>query len=251
METTNFELTRFLLNSVNNAQEEAVNHKDYNILKNNFHLFSEKNKYIMNTFRYYNNIVDFNDDIKKVEIFLRRFPNSKFLNENDIDNLTYIKYHMEVLFHKIHTILELKKLMINEVYKVGFSEKECTWENLKKHSKLRSKVPMQILDNYFKTFKHIIDLRHLNTHRGHYNDEKSIDISASLNIYKWAEKDGYNLGENFKLMMPKFLIEYKLREFKKERVKFVKNASIATIYYKEEFFKYLLIDFKNNIENWK
>ncbi|MFV8334105.1 hypothetical protein [Flavobacterium sp. GSP14] len=75
METTNFELLQFLLNSVNDAQEEVTNHKDYNILKNNFHLLSDKNKYIMNTFRYYNKIADFNDDIKKVEFFLRRFPN--------------------------------------------------------------------------------------------------------------------------------------------------------------------------------
>lgn len=251
METTSFELLQFLLNSVNDAQEEVTNHKDYNTLKNNFHLLSDKNKYIMNTFRYYNKIADFNDDIKKVEFFLRRFPNSKFLNENDIDNLTYIKYHMEVLFHKVHTISELKKLMINEVYKIGLSEKKCSWENLKKQSNLRNKVPMQILENYFKTFKHIINLRHLNTHRGHYNDEESIDISAPLNIYKWSEKDGYDVGEKFKLMMPKFLIEYKLRKFKKERIEFVKSASSATIYYKEEFFKHILIDFKINIDNWK
>jgi hypothetical protein len=194
LEATNFEPLRFLLDSVNDALEDAKNHKDYNILKNNFHLFSEKNKYVMNTFRYYNNITEFNEDIKKVEFFLRRFPNSKFLNENDIDNLTYIKYHMEVLFHKIHTILELKKLMINEVYNVGFSEKNCSWENLKKHSKLRNKAPVQILKNYFKTFKYIIDLRHLNTHRGFYDDENSIDISIPLNIYKWSERDGYDLG---------------------------------------------------------
>ena len=158
---------------------------------------------------------------------------------------------MEVLFHKVHTISELKKLMINEVYKIGLSEKKCSWENLKKQSNLRNKVPMQILENYFKTFKHIINLRHLNTHRGHYNDEESIDISAPLNIYKWSEKDGYDVGEKFKLMMPKFLIEYKLRKFKKERIEFVKSASSATLYYKEEFFKHILIDFKINIDNWK
>jgi hypothetical protein len=251
LETTNLELIKFLLNSANQALEEAKNHKDYNIQKNNYHLFSEKSKYIMNTFSLYNKIIDFNEDIKKVEVFLKRFPNSNFLNENDIDNLAYIKYHIEVFFHKVHTILELKKLMINEVYKVGFHEKDCSWENLKKQPNLKNKLPMLIVENYFKTFKIAIQARHFNAHRGYYYDNDSIDISTPLNIYKWAEEVNYDLEKTFKLIMPKVLIEHKLKMFKKEKIEYVKNAFKATTYYKDEFFKHILIDFKNNVENWE
>ena len=203
----------------------------------------------MNVFRYYHLIIDFNDDIKKVEIFLRRFPNSKFLVENDIDNFAYIKYHMEFLYHKVHTILELKKLMINEVYKIGLHEKDCSWENLTKQKRLKNIAPMLIVSNYFKTFKTAINYRHYNTHRGYYNDKDEIDISAPLKIYKWSEESGSDLG-NFRLFMPKFILERKFRKFKSEKIEYVKSTLSATNYYQEEFFKYILADFKTIIENW-
>lgn len=247
LENANFELIKFLLDTVRVAQEEATENKEFK----NFHLFSEKNKYIMNVFRHYNRILDFNDDIKKVEIFLRRFPNSKFLKENDIDELTYIKYHIEVLFHKIHTILEIKKLMINEVYEIGLTEKNCSWENLKKERKLKNNIPMIILQNYFKTFKDIIVARHYNTHRGYYYDEKEIDIGAALNIYKLSEELNIEIGEDLKRIMPKFYLKYKLKKFKNEKVVYVKGAIEATTYYKNEFVKYILKDYQNKIENWK
>lgn len=250
MENTNFDIIKFFLKTVNHAQNETLNHKDYDILKNNYHLHSDKNKYVMNVFRYYHRIIDFNDDIKKVEVFLRRFPNSKFLNENDIDQLTYIKYHMEVLFHKVHTVLELKKLMINEVYEIGLKEKDCSWENLKRHKNVKNKPAMLIVSNYYKTFGDVISARHINTHRGYYNDKSEIDISAPLNIYKWSENLEFDLG-NFSLFMPKFIVEYKLKKLRKKRIDYVKDTLKATTYYQEEFFKYILIDFRERYQKWK
>ena len=250
MENRNYELIRYLLNAVSDARKEPEDHKDFNILKNNFHLFSKRNKYVMNVFRHYNKLLEFNSDLNKVELFLRIFPSATLFKENDLDHFAYIKYHTEVFFHKIHTILEIKKLMINEVYNLGLSEKNCSWDNiLKKKSKVNA--PMAIAENYYKSFKHIIDARHFNAHRGYYNVESEIDISAPLNIYKWSEEFEMDLGEDFKKIIPKFYIEYQLKKFRKQRIKFVKDGIVAATYYKNEFEKYILEDFRKILEDWE
>lgn len=115
----NLELRRKFHDYLEKTMEEVKNHPEYDFNKNNYHLNSEDGKLALIVLNYTSTLKELIVDLRRVEVFIRRFSNKSFYNENDIDELDYIKYHNEVFIHKIHTILEIKKLAINKIYKIG------------------------------------------------------------------------------------------------------------------------------------
>lgn len=226
MELTEYdnELIRQFLSILEGTHTGIEKHSDFNWTGNNFHLLSDKGQYMQKVFRYYSRILDVQEDLRRIEIFLRRFPLKKFYEENDITYLDYSKYHMEVFFHKINTILDLLKLMVNEVFELGLSERKCTWDSLSKNSAVKNSPSLKVIEYFHKSFKHIIEARHLNTHRGYYDESESEDIRVPMMIYKNSEKFNMDIGEDLKRIMPKFIIEYRLKEFRKKRILYLKNG---------------------------
>lgn len=58
--------------------------------------------------------------------------------------------------HKIHTILEVMKLAVNDIYEINLPPKDCTWDNLKNNPIFKGTKSKLIIEAYFFTFKHII-----------------------------------------------------------------------------------------------
>lgn len=212
-----------LLESVKQVTGEVREDKNFDANGNNYDLLSEKGKYVMGVFRQFNRLSDVYSDLSKVEIFLRRFPASKFYRENDINQLSYVQYHIEVFIHKVHTILDLQKIMVNEIYELGFSEKKCTWENISKREDMNGTKVLTILNSYFKTFNQVIQARHLNTHRGIFKDEKKDDIAINLDIYEGYRKLGIEIDDEFKRMIPRFVIDWQVKNYRNDRLKLVKS----------------------------
>ncbi|GAA4027186.1 hypothetical protein GCM10022386_08190 [Flavobacterium cheonhonense] len=227
MEITQFngELHNKFFEVVNRTMIEIHKHPAYSSCKNNHNLLSQEGKYAQQVFKHFSKIHETQQDLRKIEIFLRRFPLKKFYEKNEISHLDYIKYHTEVFYHKVHTILELFKLMINEVYEVGYNGKRCTWENLLKSETLKGSIPLNIIEYYHKSFEHIINARHLNSHRAIFKDSEKDDIEGPMMLYKNSEKFNMDLGDEFKRMMPKFYLEYKIKKYKNERLKYIVNAN--------------------------
>lgn len=186
--------------------------------KNNYHLLNEQEKYVSRTFRIQSNLVRTTDQVRYIRIFLNRYPFKKAYLENGISQLEYIQYHTETLYHKIHTTLEIMRLLLNEVYQLNIPVKDCSWFELCKHIN-KKEDPMKCLEAYYDTFKNLIDLRHINSHRGVYDDDEmdEIDIYCGNVLVKYEARgyvfDNLNLNKN--------LLNYKLREYKKSRVAFV------------------------------
>ncbi|OOG65796.1 Cthe_2314 family HEPN domain-containing protein, partial [Flavobacterium sp. A45] len=166
----NEELNRKFFDIINGSVDELYNHTERKSSQSNFHLLSDKGKYSSRVFEYYSKMNQTKEDLRKIEIFLRRFPLKKIYEDNDITHLDYIKYHTEVFYHKINTLLDLFKIIINKVHELGFSEKKCTWENLTKSEKLKQSMLITVVECYYKSFENVIIARNLNTHRGQFYD---------------------------------------------------------------------------------
>lgn len=233
MDEYNFDKELFgqFLNLLQETQKGIDKHPDFSYIKNNHHLFSDRGKYVQKVFRYYSRVMEVQEDLDRIAIFLRRFPLKKFYEENNIDYISYTKYHMEVFFHKINTLLDLLKLMVNEVYELNLSARKCTWDKLCKHDRTKDTPPLKVMEYYHKSFEHIIKARNLNTHRGLYHDPESDDIRMPMMIYRESEKFNIDVGEDLRLVMPKFGIEYRLRKFKKEKLNYIKNANEVVTQY--------------------
>ncbi|KAF2082055.1 Cthe_2314 family HEPN domain-containing protein [Flavobacterium sharifuzzamanii] len=241
----NDKLVKDFFEIVHRTMEEIHIHPEYSLSKNNHHLFSPEGKYANAVFGIYAKINEIKEDLSKVEVFLRRFPLKKFYEENEISHLDYIKYHTEVFYHKCNTLLDLFKLFTNEVYELGYSERKCTWGNLMKSEAVKDSLSLKVIEYYHKSFEHIIKARNLNTHRGIFKDSEKDDIEAPMMIYKNSEKFNMELGDDFRRMMPKFLLEYKLKKYKNERLLYIKSGNNSAEQYINIFINVTIPEFLN------
>lgn len=242
------ELLKLFLNYQERIFTNVRKHPEYDISKNNNYLFDEDGKTALKILKYIWILNGLVDDLKKNVVFMRRFPDKKFYLENDIDKLSYLKYHYEVFIHKIHTILEVKKLSLNNVYNIGLPEKDCSWSNLKSNPKVRATNTTKIIEAYFKTFSHLIDHRNLNTHRATFKDKKNEDLSREHFINQSSEKLNLELGEEYEKIFPQFLLEYKINEYRKERINYVKDCLEAAETYVEQFNMIMISELFKNIK---
>lgn len=241
-----FELMSQFLTYYNKLRKKVMLHPEFKFGKNNYHLLSEEAKEAKGIFDYIGRLFDLNSDLKKIETFIRRFPNKKYYESNDINQLDYIKYHYEVYIHKINTIKEVMILLLNEFYKIGLNEKDCTWSNLKKHKKIKNSSTIQIVEFYYKTFNHLIKLRNLNTHRGYFKDSRNEDLKSDLLIHNYLEMDEGNLKKDFARIKPKFIVDFQIKKYRKERLKYVKDGQKVAETYINQFITLILNEFFHN-----
>jgi len=211
--------TKNLLDIVGLTIKDVEKRDGFDFEKNNNHLFNEKEKYILRINKLHRNLIYCTEQIIYIKVFIKRYPNKDYYRKENISQLTYIQYHIEVLFHKIHTILELMKLLVNEVYELKIDSKDCSWNSLT--ARLDKKNPtLKIIDKYYKTFKNIIDSRNANTHRGIFNDKEKdkIELDYGLSIYEMHERLGIENDIEFERMFPKFMIDFKIKEYRKNRI---------------------------------
>jgi hypothetical protein len=239
------------LSTINELMHDIEKRAGFSYGKNNYHLFSSREKYYMDIFNLYNRINDLKKDLDHIEVFLRVYPNVKYLNKHNVDKLEYIKYHTEVFFHKIHTIVEVQKLLLNKVYVLGLSEKQCSWDRIKKELGIVNLRALDVVEKYYDAFEHIIKARHLNSHRAIYNDADADEISGDLFIYKTFEQMKKEVDDDFKRISPKVFLEYELKMYRKERVNFIKQSKIAANSYIDAFINYILIDAKEIYDAYK
>ncbi len=240
---SDLEIRKEFLEYKMNLMTETMSHSEYNIDQNNFHLHSENGKTAITISKYLNKIFDLIADLDKIVLFLRRFPNKKFYTENDLDELEYTRYHFEVFTHKIHTILEIKKLLVNEFYDIGLSPKNCNWKNLIKNKNLRNSTSSKMIEFYYKSFEHLIQLRHLNTHRAIFNEEKMEDLRSDLMMYAQCEKFNLDIGEEYRRMRPKVLVDYQVTKYRKDKLRYIQDGRDIARQYSLQFENIILKEF--------
>lgn len=234
-----FKQCELFCKELQSEMEKALEHPDHDLNKNNYRCMSEKGRYLLKINKLMCKINELLGDLKKVLIFIRRFPDSKYFIDNGIDNIDYIKYHLEVLTNKAHNILEIMRLMINSTYELGLSTNECSWNNLKSKLDISSNT-MQVINLYHKSFRDLIKLRHLIVHQGNDVDSVTTDMQSCLSLLRTeCEYSGYFSREDKELQMSKMLLRFETKNYKKERIKYVKSVIHASEYY-TDLFKYYI-----------
>ena len=248
---TDFELRLFFLDYIEKIIKQGLNHPDYESGKNNFHLHSESGKLAMTVHKYTNKINELLSDLDKIVIFLRRFSNKKFYQEKGISELDYTKYHFEVYIHKIHTVLELKKLLVNDFYDIKLSPKDCNWKNLIKNKEFKQSGTSKIIDFYYKSFEHLIELRHLNTHRAIFNEPKLEDLKSDLMIYDQFKKLNLEVDKKFQRYRPKFLVDHEIKRYRKDKLEYISEGAEIAKQYAYQFETLILSELFNKAMNKK
>lgn len=202
----------------------------FSIENNNYHLLSEKEKYIVGVQTGFNRITDCIDQIEYIPVFIRRFPPREYFHKHGINQLKYIQYHLETFSHKVATLLDLMKLIVNEVFQAGIPEKDCSWDKLRKTVGVNER-PMKLIAKYFEIFEYLIKFRHNVTHKGMFHDSEmnKINRDYGLFMYDYIETFGLEPDPVMLKRSPRWLIDYKIKNYRKEQLKKI-DITLNNIY---------------------
>lgn len=170
-------------------------HKDSSNSKHNYDFLSKKGKFLWKILDLYGRLKKLLDDLNRVEAFITSFPNMEIYEENKINEIAYLNYHLEVFYHKIHTIGEVQKIIVAQVFELDICDKDCNWDNLNARKNDIEPNVIDVIDRYYKSFKSMINVRHLNTHRSLNVNPSSNEISALLLLHENSKS--YSESENF------------------------------------------------------
>lgn len=194
---------------------------------NKRHLLTSIHKLNIDITSKYVELASIKDDLKKVIVFLRRMPTRKFYEDNAINELDYVKYHLEVFFHKVATGSDLLKLLVNVVFELNIDNRYCNMKNLQK------KVPrayhnsfLKLIDAYDETFKTIKFFRNKNSHEAKFYDKEFERLAMFDNLYRNSEKFDLET-ESLNILMPVGYLEFRIKELRKDRIKWVVEAASA------------------------
>ena len=243
--------TLFLMEQVFLFSEDIPKRKGFSFDNNNRNLLTKKEVYLLNIQSYQFNLNIVVEQIEHIEVYIRRFPQKKYLEENNINQLAYIQYHTEVLAHKVHTVLEIMKLLVNEVYKLGIAKKKCSWINLIEAVD-KEIPPMKLIARYYSTFKNLIELRNLNTHRGYFIDKSKneIELKFGLSLHDLNKNNKVKTDLELSKLFPKYLIKYKIKEHRKQRLNYVKTTRTTIIKLVQKFLTTLESELLNQVNKY-
>lgn len=209
---------------------------DFNILdnKNYYQVLSDKSQFVIDFLDFNYKLEKLINDLSIVESLIPMYSLVEIKNVNKIE---YINFQLEVLYHKIYTILEVLKLLVNHVYNLKISEKKCDWEEIRKLKNKINPKAYDIIEKYYKSFRSIINVRHFNTHRDYKVNPKSEKLSSLLFLKDRSEEISEILNEC-------------VESYKNEKHEFV-HQSISVAKFYVDIMKSIVIDDVYNLINKK
>ena len=241
-EALNCKFFRDLMEDQHKLSDNVGKKKGLNLWSESYHVLTVPEKKITATFNYVTDLITMISDIHTTYRLINRFPAKSYLEKHDISELEYIKYHYESYMHKVHTILEIMKLIANEVLNINLPAKDCNWNNLITDEYFNKSKCKRFIEDYYTDFKNIINYRHLNSHRGVFEDKEMDEISFTLNAYRWSKKHNMEIEDEYKRAFPYFYLQIKLNRFKKDKFNELVNAEQKIFEHVKKFLESL---------NWK
>lgn len=93
----------------------------------------ENEFYNANVFKKVINIISSFDRLEQVQIFIKRFRQSKAFLKQDITQDVWIEYHYSIHLLTIVSFMDLALILTNEVYRIGLREKDCNHDTIIKN----------------------------------------------------------------------------------------------------------------------
>ena len=228
-----YSIMSLLITEIKNSDAK----EGFDISKNNYHLLSKDGKYLLEFNDYFNRLNKLIDDLNIVIEFIEKLPSFVLDRKELIDPINYINYHLEVFYHKISTINDVLKMMTNSVFRLGIPEINCNWEKIKNKRKDISNSVFCVIWRYHKTFKPLINIRQLNTHRAINVNPTSNEIASLLLLKKNTDSD-----DKSELFIPIELIENEIEKHRNEILGNIRHYREIANNYVEEFINEISIE---------
>ena len=131
---------------------------------------TQVDEYIESVFKPAGNILNVYEQLEFIPVFISKFSEPEFHEDNGINHPKYIQYHIENHYMKIATIFDLSIILISEIYRLGIPPKLTSYQQLTENKITKNSKSIQIIKKFDKAIKGIKTIRNLIAHRGEFDD---------------------------------------------------------------------------------
>lgn len=181
-----------------NSFTKALLKKNIEINKKFLHKnisFIENHEYYTSTEKYYLKlgvhvfkILYIFDQLKQIKIYLQKLKDWDMNNIYTVPNYEYIKYHLENFNLRMFIILDITYLLLNCLFKIGKTNKECNYKSIILNSNVSDTPIKQLIDQYKAKIDSQKILRNNFIHEG-YSYDKEIYYYGLIECLKYTPKD--------------------------------------------------------------
>lgn len=136
--------------------------------------------YHNSVFHYASNLIDAISRMEEVPIYLRRFPTSKYFNENGITLHKWINYHYSSYLVVVVSLYDIALLLTNAVFALGINPRFCNKKKVAKNEFVRKTEVKMCLDKLSEAIDDYRETRHLYVHRGSVPKLEFLDQLESI-----------------------------------------------------------------------
>lgn len=165
-----------------------------NLLEVDKSTLSTQENYLINVFLATYRIIDTYEQLKHIEIYFDRFLMKRLLIKHNINSSQYIQYHLENHLIRISTVLDQFLILVNDVYFLGFSHKQCKYKPILKELKLYNKLMADALVLLNNEIDNSIKQRHLIVHRGHFDDSGVLWLKIYEHLHKTDKSQNWDFN---------------------------------------------------------
>ena len=112
--------------------QDAEKREGFDMNKNNYHLFTDNEKFILELFYILSDIENCLSSIENACVFVKRFYGKSYFEKCKINIIDYSLYHYDVLCYKISTLKDLYFKLVSYLYDLKLKGKSCSWKSIEK-----------------------------------------------------------------------------------------------------------------------
>lgn len=202
--------------------QDAEKREGFDMNKNNYHLFTDNEKFILELFYILSDIENCLSSIENACIFVKRFYGKSYFEKCKINIIDYSLYHYDVLCYKISTLKDLYFKLVNYLYDLKLKGKSCSWKSIeKKEEEINNPFLFHLLRENYNNLSVIDNRRNKSAHEGKIEHAAFKDISPYVMLTMYSKT--MPISDNVIITRGSYL-EYKL---KSNRKKFLEETEIC------------------------
>ena len=158
---------------------------------------SKKEKYILEVFKVYSNIMDKLDVLENIKLLIRTYPHNKTYRKK-ITNNNHIRYHIEAYYLNLIGVFDRLMHLTNLIHDLGIDDKKVTYQIITTNKHLEKTKLKELLNNLFSKLKKQREVRNLITHYESYEDPELNNVRLYEEIILMPSKLGMKVAKSKK-----------------------------------------------------
>ncbi|ERM80183.1 hypothetical protein P872_14325 [Rhodonellum psychrophilum GCM71 = DSM 17998] len=161
-------------------------------------ILPEDDAQTLDEFNFLTRLVNHLEDLTKISNLFIQYEPQHWLSKDEVSDLDTIRLFTEMTLNKIFVVRDTMVQIINKAYQIGLPEKKLKWFLVEKNVSFKTSKSYEIIENFYKEFESLFEVRNYFTHQGDYLDSDYDGINGVYFIIKHSYNSKGGLDESLK-----------------------------------------------------